>query len=207
MACSVPSCGASLRERGGLCHYHYCKWLNAPESCDFAPTGDYTFRGQPSLEARKERLMKKVTITESGCWLMRGPITGKSRTLWVEGKAVPIRLAFWLLFKAEAPPKKCVAHVSACQNPNCVAPGHTVFKDKTGGAKGKTWKWPAHRKAKVLVRATHCREGHEYTEENTMWVNHTKSGLKRRCRKCKSAENKRQRDRKKKEKEQTLATF
>lgn len=55
---------------------------------------------------------------------------------------------------------------------------------------GRTPKRERHRKPRSNLARTHCRHGHEYTEENTVWID----GF-RKCRACRAAASQRQKQR------------
>lgn len=74
-----------------------------------------------------------------------------------------------------------------CLHRRCVNPEHlavqTARENNSSSANN-----PVHRKFD-----THCKNGHEFTPENTLWENRGKGY---RCRKCRICANRRQRERK-----------
>lgn len=61
----------------------------------------------------------------------------------------------------------------------CVS-GCSCAKHDGNGAKGRIYR-----------KLTHCGEGHEFTEANTIWETHKSGRRKRRCRKCRNIKRKR----------------
>lgn len=107
-----------------------------------------------------ERFWPKVEKTDT-CWLWHGETNfdGYGR-MKINGKRVGVhRLAYeWLV--GPIPKGLTIDHVKerGCTHRNCVNPAH--LEPVTAGENTRRARLAAPRK-------THCRAGHEYTEENT----------------------------------------
>lgn len=96
------------------------------------------------------------------------------------GKEILVHRLMYTTFVGIIPRGLCVLH--HCDTPPCVNPAHLwigTFADnnKDRAQKGRNGK---HRKLK-----THCKHGHEYTPENTYWIQpRNKEHVRRDCRTC-----------------------
>ncbi|HEY3494565.1 MAG TPA: hypothetical protein VGK73_07760 [Polyangiaceae bacterium] len=139
-------------------------------------------KGQETLRERFES--RYIPVTETGCWLWTGSVSlsyqGKKRReemrpqITANGKTrIAYRVGYELLV-GPIPAGKMLCHrcnVSICVNPNHVYPG--TAQDNVDDCKR------AGRLAPHNVHKTHCRNGHEYTEQNTLPY-----GNRRLCRIC-----------------------
>lgn len=142
----------------------------------------------------RQRLMiflkSKTVISDGGCWLWQGRLVpagyGK---VYVNGKQHPVHRLAYLTFieNADAPVVRHRCDVRQCWNPSHLEPG--THRDNAidclvrGRHKsGKTS--PAPMKARRNVRRKplppKCKNGHEYTPENTRTTTHGT----RRCLEC-----------------------
>lgn len=111
---------------------------------------------------------------DTGCWLWTGahdPHTGYGK--FTLGTGCTSQTAHRLAWELEVGPVEAnheIHHV--CPNRNCVRPepGHLVKVTRR-----------EHMRLNGRLDATHCKRGHEFTEENTYIV---KATGKRRCREC-----------------------
>jgi len=93
---------------------------------------------------------------------------------WLKGRWIGAHRASYLLFVGPIPPAKQLDHL--CRNRRCVNPLHLeIVTQQENIARGLTGKLN-HRNAKK----THCKRGHEFTEENT----YPTPGGGRKCREC-----------------------
>lgn len=129
------------------------------------------------IEKIIERFHKNYTKVDSGCWewnKSRNPKGYGYFQVLSEGLA---HRASYRLHNLNCPRGKVVMH--SCDNPPCVNPDHLslgTIKDNNQDRhfKGRTVT-PNHNSFK-----THCKRGHEFTEENT----YIKSKGRRECRTC-----------------------
>lgn len=133
--------------------------------------------GDPRLPPR---FWSYVEASEDGCWRWTGPRTSTGYGRWHENRVrhQAHRHAYQNLVADVQMPmvcdhlcyvRECVnpAHIEIVTNQENVLRGVTRWKAMTGGRFG-----------------THCRRGHELTEENT--YHHSKTG-RRECRICRAA--------------------
>ncbi len=123
--------------------------------------------------ALKDRLMRRITISESGCWQWTGAIdaSGYGRIgIGRRGEGVNYthRVAYEL-FVGPIPKGRDLDHL--CRNRPCCNPEHLEAVERlvnvARGLRGKGY------------RLTHCKQGHEFTPENTRV-----SARQRRCITC-----------------------
>jgi len=131
-----------------------------------------------------DRFWQKVEKSD-GCWTWRGALqTNGYGKIYVCRKpgtttkttiSMPAHRASWVIHFGDIPTGMSVLH--RCDNPLCVRPDHLFLGDHTDNmrdcaAKGRNCTiGPSNQ--------THCRNGHEYTSENTI----RRDGW-RRCRTC-----------------------
>ncbi len=119
----------------------------------------------------RERFMKFVRRSRSGCWVWKGARSGDYGMFHLNGAMTPAHRASHRLFKGKVPEKHVVDHL--CNNKACVNPEHLeavtqrVNAMRAGGGR--------HNREK-----THCPSGHPYSGAN-LYID-TKGA--RRCRAC-----------------------
>lgn len=122
--------------------------------------------------------MAKVERAEGGCWLWTGARLPNGYPVFNIGGRSPIERyahrASHLLFKDPIPEGYQIDHL--CRVKHCVNPEHL---------EAVTPKVNTQRALPYVVRPhrTHCRRGHEFTDENTVWFP-VKGTRRRKCRTC-----------------------
>lgn len=126
-----------------------------------------------------QRFWAKVEMTD-GCWLWTGHTYRNGYGGFaLNGRDMKAHRFSYEVFIGKIPEGLEIDHVKAwgCENRHCVNPSHleavTHYENIQRGDIGLTT-------AKILLARTHCRNGHEYTKENTT----TEKGS-RRCKTCK----------------------
>ena len=128
-----------------------------------------------------EEVLSFVVVTEDH-WLWIGTVGnyGYGVCHWkAPGKTLTLTNAHRVVYQILVGPlsnKEILHHTKECGVKLCVRPGHTVPQLRS-----------EHEDAAPMLRKnqTHCKYGHEFTEENTQ--HHTNSITKRKsrsCRKC-----------------------
>lgn len=140
------------------------------------------FREIPSPKISElERISGRIARADSGCWTWLGykdPHGYGSAA--IGGKMYRAHRILYTLVKGKIPDGLHLDHL--CRNPSCVNPDHlepVTAKENT--ARG-TW----HDGVMAMHQArTHCKNGHEFTPENTIWRYKPSSGNQtRHCRTC-----------------------
>lgn len=145
-----------------------------------------------TLEQSMERLMSRVTIKDTGCWVV--PVRGRSRWEYahanVDGQTIGGHRLSWMFHRGPIPDGMFVCH--RCDTPACVNPDHLFLgtpKDNMRDmiAKGRHNRHPIadlnEKWREKCRRRSHCKHGHELTPDN-LYV--SKSG-RRVCRECSRA--------------------
>ncbi len=120
-----------------------------------------------------ERIAAKILVAESGCWEWTGARTRQHRPgaggyalYHADGKLQLLHRWTYQQFVAPIPDGMQIDHL--CRVRNCVRPDHlepvTAAENARRGSR---------------AQRTHCKNGHEYTPENTQH-----QGGARRCREC-----------------------
>jgi len=130
-----------------------------------------------------ERFTKFVLVDpKTQCWNWQG---GKHEygygqfQMKINGKwrAVQGGKAAWLIFRGVVPEGMQVRH--KCDNPACVNPEHLEL-----GTHKQNMGDRHTRKTHPFSAKTHCKNGHEFTPENTyLWVRSSTNTV-RKCRQC-----------------------
>jgi hypothetical protein len=127
----------------------------------------------PRFTAEQGRLLRRVTIVDD-CWEVGGSTVsiGYAQAPWPgrPGRSTTASRVAWMLFVGPVPDELEVCH--HCDNPPCIFLPHLwlgspaentadkVSKGRARGGSGAHW-------VNAKAQATHCPNGHEYTEENT----------------------------------------
>jgi hypothetical protein len=98
-----------------------------------------------------DRFMSKVDKTDS-CWIYTGQIDNGYGRFWYKGKGILAHRWIYEYLFSPIPPKMQIDHL--CRNRSCVNPQHLEVVSNTEQQKRKS------------LAQTHCKNGHEFTEEN-----------------------------------------
>lgn len=132
------------------------------------------FRNRDNVKIRFENKIKR---TNNGCWVWTGATAGRGYgKLFVDGKDIRAHRVSWLLHRGELPDASFVLH--RCDNPPCVNPDHLFLGDQYDNMRDCASK----RRIRTIgkSRLTHCKQGHEFTVENT----NVRPNGHRRCAEC-----------------------
>jgi len=124
----------------------------------------------------RAKLKSLVVVTESGCWEKQGFRYDLGYgSMCIRNRQYRSHVAAYLLWKGEVPKGMCVMHT--CDNPPCCNPDHLKL-----GTKGDNNRDMFAKRRNVYnpARYTSCKNGHEFTPENTAV---TKLGH-RKCKRC-----------------------
>jgi hypothetical protein len=135
-------------------------------------------RKPPTREKFIERFWSKVQKSE-GCWIWIGAVTVQGYgeiTMTPPRKVVLAHRLSYELANGQIPfERNYIDHV--CRNRRCVNPAHLeAVTNRTNILRGETVA------ARNVVK-THCKNGHEFTPENT-WLYGPKRPGGRQCRTC-----------------------
>lgn len=110
----------------------------------------------------------------SGCWVWMGP---KSKPGYGSfGNKFGAKMAYrysYEFFRHKIPGGMCLDHL--CKNKSCVNPYHLEVVTNVENL-NRCIKWQTNK--------THCKHGHEFTEENTYLVQRPSGTISRYCRIC-----------------------
>ena len=127
-----------------------------------------------NIESVKTRLFdKSMPEPNTGCFIWIGCLfNGDYGRMWVRDKQIMAHRISYFVHKGEIPEAFVIDHI--CNHTPCINPQHLEAKtQKDNGYRSK------HSPTTINAQKTHCKNGHEFTEENT---NSTIYG--RRCITC-----------------------
>ena len=127
------------------------------------------------VQTLEERFNAKYEVSESGCWNWIAGIFGTGYGQFRVGdKRIGAHRQSYKIFKGEIPEGLVIDHL--CRNIMCVNPSHLeAVTSSVNRLRGFN---PEHRRVKP-----HCKNGHDYTPENTKLYAHRKG---RTCLICKN---------------------
>lgn len=141
------------------------------------------FTSTPPTEADAIRFWSNVNKTDT-CWNWMGSLRNKKRgygQFWYRGKMHLAHRISYLWHFGELPDDKLVCH--KCDNRSCVRPDHFFLGTDADNMIDKSKKGRAY---KPSAGRTHCKNGHELTEDNVRLVVDKQYGcIKKVCKSCK----------------------
>ena len=139
-------------------------------------------------EEQLKRFWAKVNKeAENGCWEWTAAANSKGYGQFsIGGVSKSTHKISYIIHKGEIPDGLMICHT--CNNPPCVNPNHLY------AGTGKDNAQQAAKEGRLASQQkTHCKAGHEFTEENTALYKQKKRGnaLTRVCKTCKKINDKR----------------
>jgi hypothetical protein len=129
-----------------------------------------------------ERVLMRVVQDSSGCWIWQGPKQQRGYGIkahrYLSGQHVH-RILYQLAFGQALGRWDYVCHM--CDVPSCVNPAHMWIGSPADNQKDMQTKGRGK-----YQKATHCKQGHEFTPQNTWVHERTKH---RHCRTCARVKN------------------
>lgn len=132
-------------------------------------------------EPLSDRFARKVVVIDSGCHLWLGTRNGVGYGLFKVGRK-NIRAHRWIYEQTVGSIPTGLELDHLCRTPQCVNPEHLEAVTHAENV----------RRARLGVRQSHCRKGHQFAPENEYWL---KNGS-RTCLICVRAKWQRARDKK-----------
>lgn len=123
----------------------------------------------------KKRLFDNLKIGD-GCWEWTGRHDlGGYGVVWNKGKSRKVHRVVYRLVRGKVPEGLCLDHL--CRVRHCANPDH--LEPVTNQENIRRGRAGVH-----MSERTHCKSGHEFTEENTYWHEHKNGHKHRMCREC-----------------------
>ena len=136
------------------------------------------------MDSTRQRFEAKFEpCPATGCWLWLAGSSCGYGDFWLSGKNRKAHRVSWGLYRGEIPSGLNVCHhcdVKLCVNPAHLWLGTDDENMQDAVNKGRCWK----------PKPTHCKNGHEFSKENTYTRKLFKNGKEytgRWCRKCGAA--------------------
>lgn len=166
--CTLDGCERPQHARG-WCNAHYCQWLRRGDPLSRVPA--------PTEADHLARFMAKVTVSSDGCWLWGSTVNSAGYGVFSIGRFGRIYAHRWSYEHHVAPIPEGLVIDHLCRTPLCVNPDHL---------EPVTQRVNVHRGVSLAAsyaEATHCVNGHEFTEANTY---RRPDNGSRCCRRCKA---------------------
>lgn len=125
---------------------------------------------------RIARFMRRIEVSASGCWLWTGaldPRFGYARTS-IGCERMGVHEAAFVLFVGKVPVGLELDHL--CSVRHCCNPLHLEAVTREENMRRMRHPWPTEPASSL----THCRNGHEYTDDNT----YVRADAMKYCRTC-----------------------
>lgn len=125
-----------------------------------------------------ERIQRKIQVNEDGCWIWQGKLNNLGYGTYKRKSA---HRMVYQYYKGAVPEGLELDHL--CREPSCVNPDHLeAVTHQVNMSRGFTGR--AEHLAKMHRLKTHCKEGHEYSPENTRIETINGVFRARRCKQC-----------------------
>ena len=142
-----------------------------------------------TLDKLPQKYRDRIIVeAETACWLWQKNINKAGYGHYqpsFRGKTYRAHRLIFELVKGHIPDGLEIDH--KCRVKNCVNPEHLELVTHAENCR---------RSPLNMLRKSHCRNGHEFDGENTLWVRGTNGRPYRQCRVCNRASGQRQRDKK-----------
>jgi len=138
-------------------------------------------------EEQSRRFWAKVNKeADNGCWEWTAATSNKGYGQFGVNKiAKSTHRISYIIHKGEIPGGLMICHT--CNNPPCINPNHVY-----AGTSSDNMKQSVREMRHFEQSKTHCKNGHEFNQENTFLRDRKGRGITRVCRSCKrDAERKR----------------
>jgi hypothetical protein len=130
-----------------------------------------------SSDEYTRRLLTLVKQNESGCWIFQGRVSSWGYGVFsVQREGVAHRAMYRLIY---GPIPKGMRVCHTCDVRLCVNPTHLWL-----GTQQENIKDCSDKKRHTNGAKTHCKQGHEFTPENTLVTDAGKGRKRRQCKAC-----------------------
>jgi hypothetical protein len=131
-------------------------------------------------EEQSKRFWAKVNKkADDECWEWTAAKSSKGYGQFALNKiAKSTHRISYIIHKGEIPDGLMICHT--CNNPPCINPNHLYAGTSSDNMEQSVREMRHHEQSK-----THCKNGHEFTEENTFLRVRKGRGITRVCRECK----------------------